>query len=45
MRRDVDLAADDGLQSGDDLRRDDDGIDALPGSGAMGLPAVNYDLE
>ena len=42
MLRDVDLAAHHGLQGVDDLRRDDDGIDALPGTRAMRLLAADH---
>ena len=43
--RDVDLAAHDRLHRAHDLRCRDDGIDAVPGSRAVGLPALHDHLE
>ena len=43
--RDVDLAADDGLQAEHDLRGDDDRVDAAPRHRAVRLPAVDDDAK
>ena len=44
-RREVGLTTDDGLQPEDDLRRNDDRVDAVPGHGTMSLPSVDDDAQ
>ena len=45
IHRDVELAAHHGLHGIDDLRGDDDGIDALPWARAVRLLAIDHDCS